>query len=96
MRPVGLAVPVYDAIRGALRPAAYTAVPRTASSEDERIGSRKHLVNAHETECRVPDGIRVPKGARISVKRALDASPGPELYRALLESPEGVVAVPIT
>lgn len=97
VRPVGLAVPVDGAIRGALQPAVYTAVPWTVSSADERIGSRKHLANAHETECRVPDGIRVPKGALISVeKRVLDASPDPERYRALLRSLEGVVTVLLT
>ena len=97
MRPLGLAVPVDDAIRGALQPAVYTAVPWTVSSEDEKIGSRKHLANSHETECRVPDGIRVPKGARISVeKRVLDASPDPERYRALLESLKGVATVLFT
>ena len=97
VRPLGLAVPVDDAIRGALQPAVYTAVPWTVSSEDEKIGSRKHLANSHEAECRVPDGIRVPKGARISVeKRVLDASPDPERYRALLESLKGVATVLFT
>ena len=97
VRPVGLEVPVDYAIRDALQPAAYTAVPWTVASEDERIDSRKHLVNAHETECRVPDDIRVPKGTRISVdRRVLDASPDPERYRALLESLEGVVTVLLT
>ena len=45
----------------------------------------------------MPDGIRVPKGALISVeKRVLDASPDPERYRSLLRSLEGVVTVLLT
>jgi len=97
VRPVGLAVPVDYAIRNALRPAAYTAVPWPVLSEDERIGSRKHLVNAHETECRVPDGICVPKGTHISVeRRVLDSTPDSKRYRALLESLEGAITVRLT
>ena len=53
--------------------------------KDERAGSRKHLTNASETECRLPDGTRVPDGAYISVaSRMLDATP--DRRRALLES----------
>ena len=95
-RPALITVPVDDKIRGALRPAAYTAVPWPVQSADERIDSRKHIVHAGETECRLRDGTRVPDGAFISVRRrALDASPDPPRYYSLLESLEDVITVRI-
>ena len=61
---------------------------------DERVDSRKHILYAGETECRLPDGTRVPDGAFISVqRRALAASPDPRQYYSLLESLEGVIQV---
>ena len=96
VRPARFTVPVDDAIRGALRPAPYTAVPWSVLSTAERIDSRKHLVYAGETECRLPDGTRVPGGASISVdRRALEASPDPGKYFALLESLAGLANVRI-
>ena len=93
-RPAPATVPVDDEIRSALRPAAYTAVPWPVQSADERIDSRKHLIHARETECRLLDGTRVPDGAFISVqRRALDASPDPPQYYSLLESLEDVIPV---
>ena len=89
-------MPVDYGIRGALRPAAYTAVPWPVSSVDEKIDSRKHLAHASETECRLRDGTRVPDGTFISVKRrALDASPDPRRYYSLLESLDDVITVRI-
>ena len=94
-RPASITVPV-DKIRRALRPAAYTAVPWSVLSVDEKIDSRKHLSYAGETECRLPDDTRVPDGAFISVKRrALDASPDPTQYYSMLESLEDVITVRI-
>ena len=96
-RPVHLTVPVVDAIRDALRPAVYTAVPWPVPAADERIDSRKHLSFAGETECRLPDGTRVPGGARIFVeKRALDADPDAAQYYAVLESLKDVAEIRFT
>ena len=93
-RPASATVPVDDKIRRALRPAAYTAVPWSVSSVDERIDSRKHLAYAGETECRLRDGTRVPDGAFISVqRRAVDASPYPAQYYSMLESLDDVITV---
>ena len=93
-RPASVTVPVDGEIRRALRPAAYTAVPWSVPSVDERIDSRKHLAYAGETECRLRDGTRVPDGAFISVKRsALDASPDPLRHYSMLESLEDVITV---
>ena len=64
-RPASATVPV-DKIRRALRPAAYTAVPWSVPSVDEKIDSRKHLAYAGETECRLRNGTRVPDGSFIS------------------------------
>ena len=95
-RPASITVPVDGEIRGALRPAAYTAVPWPVQSADERIDSRKHIVHAGETECRLPDGTRVPDGAFISVqRRALDASPDSRQYYSMLESLEDAIRVRI-
>ena len=96
-RPVHLTVPVDDAVRGALRPPTYTAVPWSVPSADERIDSRKHLSFAGETECRLPDGICVPDGARIVVKRrVLDADPDAARYYAVLESLKDVAQIRFT
>ena len=93
-RPASITVPVDDGIRRALRPAAYTAVPWPVPSVDEKIDSRKHLLYAGETECRLRDGTRVPDGAFISVKRrALDESPDSRRYYSMLESLEDAVTV---
>ena len=93
-RAASVTVPVNYKIRSALRPAAYTAVPWPVQSADERIDSRKHLLHAGETECRLRDGTRVPDGAFISVqRRALDASPDPPQYYSMLESLEDVIPV---
>ena len=93
-RPASATVPVDDEIRRALRPAAYTAVPWSVSSVDEKIDSRKHIIHAGETECRLRDGTRVPDGAFISVqRRALDASPDSRQYYSMLESLEDVITV---
>lgn len=94
VRPARLTVPVDDTIRDVLRPATYTAVPCPVQSIDERIDSRKHLVNADETECRLPDYTRVPKGTCIRVeKHMLDAEPDRQRYYDLIELWEGVVEI---
>lgn len=73
-RPVQMAVPVDDVVRGKLRTAVYTALPCPVSSAEERIDSRKHLAKANETECRLEDGTRVPGGTCIRVEsHVLDA-----------------------
>lgn len=70
-RPACLSVPVDGEISGALRAVTYTALPRLIPPEDERIGNQKDLAYAHETECRLPDGIRVPDGTRILINRRM-------------------------
>ena len=91
-RPVRMAVPVDDVVRGKLGTAVYTAVPCPVSSAEERIDSRKHLAKANETECRLEDGTRVPGGTCIQVERhVLDSTPDPRKYYDLLESLRGVV-----
>ena len=92
-RPAFLAVPADDAIRGAIRAAAYTALPRFVPPEDERFDHQKHLSYAHETECRLPDGTRVPRGARIRIKRAMaDPAPGSR-HADVLEQLRGMMDV---
>ena len=69
------------------------AGPWPVSSVDERIDGRKHLY-AGETECRLPDGTRVPDVAFISVqRRALAASPDSWQYYSMLESLEDAIQV---
>ena len=92
-RPASLEVPADDTVRGAIRAAAYTALPRFVKPKDERIGRRKHLSYAHETECRLPDGTRVPRGARIRIKRGMaDPAPGSR-HMDVLEQLRGIMEV---
>lgn len=70
-RPASLTVPVNNTIRGALRTAVYTALSRLIRPEDERLGDKKHISYAHETECRLPTGIEVPRNARITITRSM-------------------------
>ena len=70
-RPACLSVPVDVEISGALRAVTYTALPRLIPAKDERIEYQKNLAYAHETECRLPDGIRVPDGTRILIERRM-------------------------
>lgn len=53
--------------RVAVRPD-YTALPRPLESHEERLGDGKHIKYAGETEWRLPDGTRVPRGTRMFVK----------------------------
>ena len=77
-RPMSIMVPIDDAIRGKLRAVTYTALPRLISRKDERIGDRKHLSYAHETECRLPDGTRVPRGSFMRMTFNMN-EPAPDL-----------------
>ena len=92
-RPASLEVPADDTIRGAIRPATYTVLPRFVPPEDERFDHQKHLSYAHETECRLPDGTRVPRGARIRIKRSMvDPAPGSR-HMDVLEQLRGMMEV---
>ena len=92
-RPASLEVPTGNTMRGAIRAAAYTALPRFVPPEDERIGHQKHLSYAHETECRLPDGTRVPRGARIIINRNMvNPAPGSH-YMGVLEQLSGMMEV---
>ena len=91
-RPASLAVPTDDAMRGAIRAASYTALPRFIQPKDERIDHRKHLSYAHETECRLPDGTRVSRGARITINRNI-MDPVPGSYMNVLEQLRGMMKV---
>lgn len=85
-RPVLIIVSA-DEIRSSLSPVTYTALPRADDAKDERIGYRKQLAYAHETECRIPDGTRVPRGTRISVRRdMLNPAQDPKGVEAMLEA----------
>ena len=66
-RPVAVSVPIDWAVRSAIKTASYTALPRPLQPSAERIGDEKHVRYARETECRVPDGVRVPRGTRMRV-----------------------------
>ena len=59
----------------------------------DEVDGRKHLAYAGKTECRLPDGTRVPDGAFIGVQMGLDASPDPPQYYSMLESLEDAVTV---
>ena len=92
-RPAFLAVPADDTIRGAIRATAYTALPRFIPPEYERIDHQKHLSYAHETECRLPDGIRVPRGARIRINRNMADPPPGSRHADMLEQLRGMMDV---
>lgn len=66
---VSMKVPMDRAIRDALLPATYTALPQPIKAEDERLYDWKHISNAHETECRLRDGTCMPRSTRIRVQR---------------------------
>ena len=67
-RPVTVRVPI-ESIRGVVVNATYTALPRPLPPSMERMGDGKHIAYAGETECRVPDGTRVPPSTQILVQR---------------------------
>ena len=79
-RPVTVRVPIDAGVRGAVALAAYTALPRPLPPSMERIGDGKHVAHAGETECRLPDGARVPPGTQVLVRRG---SAPPEALRSL-------------
>ena len=39
--------------------------------KDARLYDWRHIPNAHETECRLPDGTCVARGTRIRVQRGM-------------------------
>ena len=79
-RPAIVEVPIDAGVRRAVRPAGYTALPRPSSPDQERMGDKKYVVHAGETECRLPDGTRVPSGTRVLVDCA-KLSPGVDVNR---------------
>ena len=96
-RPVSIEVRVDETIRRKLLPATYTALPWTVTPEKEDIHSRKHLVHAEETECRLPDGTPVPIGTRIFVQdKELRTRRDRGRYDELLESLKDVAEVRLT
>ena len=92
-RPVSLTVPLDGAIRCVIRAAVYTALPRFISSTDERIGDRKHLSYAHETECRLPTGTRVPRGTRLTINHNMLDLERDNATRSVLASLKDVMDV---
>ena len=93
-RPASLTVPVNSTIRGALRMVVYTALPRLIQPEDERFGDKKHISYAHETECRLPVGIGIPRGARITITRSmLDPAYDHQHLHRVIERLRGIVDV---
>ena len=67
VRRAAMRVPIDGAVRQAVRPAAYTALPRPLQPFQERIDDAKEIRYAGETECRVPDGTPVPRGSKIEI-----------------------------
>ena len=92
-RPASLTAPVDGAIRRALQATTYTALPRLVPPEDERLWTRKHVANAHETECRLPDGIRVPPGTRIAIKRSMADPPRYSKTHSVIERLKGTAEI---
>ena len=93
-RPVSMIVHVDETVRHELRPAAYTALPWPILPKDEDINSRKHLIYAEETECRVPDGTCMPDGTRIFVQEdALKVLPDRQDYYELLRSLKDIATI---
>lgn len=68
-RPVIVAVPVDAGVRRAVELAEYTALPRPLEPPEERMGDGKHIAYANETECRLPDGARMPSGTEMLARR---------------------------
>lgn len=95
-RAVSMEVPIDRAIRDALVPATYTALPQPIEPKDERLYDWKHISNAHETECRLPDGTCVPRGTRIRVRRDMPNSASElEDIRPTLDLLSGVAEIEI-
>ena len=92
-RPASLTVPLNGAIRDVIRAVVYTALPRFISSTDERIGDRKHLSYAHETECRLPTGTRVPRGTRLTINHNMLDLERDRSTRSILDSLKDVMDV---
>lgn len=67
VRRAAMRVPIDGAVRKAVRPAVYTALPRPLQPFQERIGDAKEIRHADETECRVPDRTPVPRGSKIEI-----------------------------
>ena len=86
-------MPADGAIRRALQATTYTALPRLVPPKDERVWTRKYVANAHETECRLPDGIRVPPGTRITIKRSMADPPRYSKTHSVLERLKGTVEI---
>ena len=67
VRRAGMRVPIDGAVRQAIKPVAYTALPRPLQPFQERIGDAKEIRHAGETECRVLDSTPVPRGSKIEI-----------------------------
>ena len=86
-RPIIVEVPIDNYVRRAVRPVAYTALLRPLLESEERIDDQKYITYAHETECRIPDGTRVPSGTKMWVRTAkLDANTNVEELRSVCRS----------
>ena len=67
VRLASMRVPIDGIVRRAVKPAVYTALPRPLLPFQERIDDAKEIRHAGETECRIPDGTRVPNGTKIEI-----------------------------
>lgn len=86
-RPVTVVVPIDIEMRRVVRPVAYTALLRPLPRAEERMDDQKHITHAYETECRVPDGTRVPPGTKMFVEiEKLDAGVDVEELRSMCGS----------
>ena len=67
VRLASMRVPIDGIVRRVVKPVVYTALPRTLQPFQERIDDAKEIRHAGETECRMPDGTRVPGGTTIKI-----------------------------
>lgn len=82
-RPITVIIPIDREVRKVVRPVTYTALLRPLQQDEERIDDQKHITHAYETECRIPDGTRVPIGTKMLVQiEKLDATVDVEELRS--------------
>ena len=93
-RPVALIVHINEDIRRVVKLVSYTALPRPLQPWEERINDGKHLRYAAETECRIPDGTRVPSNTTMQISlRNVDHRINMDRLRATCNSLADVVNI---
>ena len=93
-RPVTVVVPINRVVRSAVKATTYTALPRQLEAAMERMDDKKYVKYANETECRIPDGTRVPRGTKIQVRlEKIDQSINMARLHSVCDSLKGVADV---